>query len=470
MKTAAEAEAKTDAETDAETTDRFATARAVADAVLYEGYVLYPYRASARKNQVRWQFGVLAPRAFSEADGSERWSVRTECVVDPGAAPALSVRLRFLQVQRRSVEAATARGFVPTDKLSVDGSVFVPWDEALEHAVDLPVISLLPLASVAAEHSFHFPEGQETEAICSGENVAGRVVRTRDPIEGRVLVTADWADGPGALLKVVVTVENSTAWSMPGMRRDDILTRALVAVHTMLAIDDGAFVSLLDPPEDAAEAVSGCVNDGTFPVLIGDADDVVLSSPIILYDHPEVAPESPGDLYDSTEIDEILALRVLTLTDEEKAEARSTDPRAAAIIDRCDNMPPELWERLHGAVRALHPTPAAAAPDPEPLPWWDPDVDASFDPWTDRLLISGVDVGKGTKVRLRPSRRSDAHDFLLAGLDATVAGVFRDVDGDAHLAVTIDSDPATEELEWQGRYLFFFPDEVELVSDAEAAQ
>src|SRR6202034_425438 len=98
--------------------------------------------------------------------------------------------------------------------------------------------------------------------------------------------------------------------------------------------------------------VASCRSEGTFPVLIG-SDDIVLSSPIILYDHPEVARESAGDLYDATEIDEILALRVLTLTDEEKAEARGTDARAAAIIDRCDNMPPEMWERLHGAVRSL---------------------------------------------------------------------------------------------------------------------
>ena len=122
----------------------------------------------------------------------------------------------------------------------------------------------------------------------------------------------------------------------------------------MLALDDGVFVSLLDPPADARGLAAGCRNEGTFPVLMGGGD-VVLSSPIILYDHPEVAPESPGDLYDSTEIDEILALRVLTLTDEEKAEARATDPRAAAIIDRCDDMPPEIWSRLHGALRSLEP-------------------------------------------------------------------------------------------------------------------
>ena len=230
--------------------------------------------------------------------------------------------------------------------------------------------------------------------------------------------------------------------------------------------DDAEFVSLLDPPASAREAVAGCANDGTFPVLIGAEGEsqVVLSSPIILYDHPAVAPESAGDFCDATEIDEILALRVLTLTDEEKAEARGTDRRAAAIVDRCDDMPPEVWERLHGAVRSIGPAAEAGeAEPPDVLPWWEPAVDASVDPWTDTTWVGGVEVGKGTPVRLNPSRRADAHDLFLAGRTAKVAGVFKDVDGAEHLAVTLDDDPAAELFEWQGRYLFFHPDEVEVL-------
>ena len=64
-----------------------------------------------------------------------------------------------------------------------------------------------------------------------------------------------------------------------------------------------------------------------------------------------------------------------------------------------------------------------------------------------------------------PSHRADAQDIFLSGLSATVAGVFTDVDGDQHVAVTVDDDPATEELEWQGRYLFFHVDEVEPLVD-----
>jgi hydrogenase maturation protease len=64
-------------------------------------------------------------------------------------------------------------------------------------------------------------------------------------------------------------------------------------------------------------------------VLVGKEGtaDSILSSPIILYDYPKVAPESPGDLFDATEIDEILTLRILALTDEEKREMAAIDSR-----------------------------------------------------------------------------------------------------------------------------------------------
>jgi hypothetical protein len=79
----------------------------------------------------------------------------------------------------------------------------------------------------------------------------------------------------------------------------------------------------------------------------------LLSSPIILYDYPQIAPESAGDLFDGTEIDEILSLRVLTLSEEEKREVRGGDERARAILDRTETLPPEAFAKMHGAIRGL---------------------------------------------------------------------------------------------------------------------
>ena len=458
--------------------DRFDTARAVADAVLYEGYVLYPYRASSRKNQARFQWGVLTPRAFSESDGSERWAVRTECLVAPGPAPAVSVRVRCLQSQRRRIEQIVGDRFEAAACLEVDGTLHVEWDEAIDQMVDVAPFPLLLDRPSEGVETFSFAGGTAFEELRAGDGtVVGRFVRQREAMTGRVRIAASRPAPHSPYVKLAVTVENTTAWNGAGVHRDDAMPLSLISVHTMLAVDDGRFVSLLDPPADATRAARACRSDGAYPVLLGE-DDVVLSSPIILYDHPEVAPQSPGDLYDSLEIDEILALRVITLTDGEKSEARGTDRRAAAIIDRCDDLSPETLGALHGQMRPVGP-PSGLPDELEGLeefggsgttggpgvPWWDPEVDASFDPWTESVWIAGVEVTKGTAVRLAPSHRADAQDIFLSGLSATVAGVFTDVDGDQHVAVTVDDDPATEELEWQGRYLFFHVDEVEPLVD-----
>jgi hypothetical protein len=428
-----------------ETSDRFAAARAVADTVLYEGYLLYPYRSSSTKNQLRWQFGVVVPRGFAAIDASERPQVRTEVVLDCGPRASVAVRARFLQVQRRTVDEA--------------GVTSQPWDETREHEIDVAPVPLDALDAGSRTLTFRIEGGEDVQL-----EEAGRTVRRRAPIEGRIGVeVTPCAGATPARRKVAVTVANEVEWNPVSSSRDEASCRSLVGVHVLICVDDGAFVSSIDPPDDAAEAVASCANDGLFPVLVDDGhgSDVVLASPIILYDHPSVAPESVGDMFDATEIDEILALRVLTLTDEEKAEARRTDAKAAAIIDRCDNMPPELWARLHGAVRSLRPIEPETSTD-EATPWWDPAVDASFDPFGDTLCVSGTDIGVGTRVRLRPSRRADAHDMFLVGMDATVSGIFNDVDGDVLVAVTLDDDPAAEAFTWQGRYLFFHPDEIEV--------
>lgn len=427
--------------------DRFEPARAVADAVLYEGYVLYPYRASARKNQTRWQFGVLVPPGYAAVDGSERTAARTQCPLRPAPGASLAVRMRCLQVQRRSVEEAGEEGrWMPVEVLSFGGKAWLPWDEAVEQVVDVEAPTR-ELAVRTIEHDFVLGAGEEVEPIAE----AGRIVRRRDEVRGRLSVSAAPVPDDDGLVVVSVDVENTTAWTPgPEARRDDAVGRSLVAAHVILAVDDGQFISLLDPPPGPpAGAAAACANSGAFPILIDD-DRVVLSSPIILYDHPAIAPESPGDLYDATEIDEILALRVLTLTEAEKAEARATDPRAAAVVDRCEVMPPDAWERLHGVIRS-----------PGPAPWWDPGADAAFDPERSTLQVAGVELRKGSAVRLKPTHRADAQDLFLVGRQATVAGIFRDVDGGDQVAVTVDDDPATVELAWQGRYLFFHPDEVE---------
>jgi hypothetical protein len=445
----------------------FELARKVADAVLYEGYLLYPYRASAAKNQARWQFGVLMPRLWSEDGPDEPWATQTECLLEPEEQTMVWVLVRFLHVQAKTVEEVDVEAgtFREAGALPVDGSELVPWDEAAEQevTVEAPLDRLLAGELVTP---FERPGGRRVEPVhAAAGRLVGRTVRRRWPVLGSVTLSARRLEGPYGLVRLRVGLENASAWHDPGADRAVALRRSLVAAHSLIGVDQGVFLSLLDPPEWAKPAAEACRNLHTWPVLIGDEGrrDAMLSSPIILYDHPTIAPESPGDLFDATEIDEILTLRTMALTEAEKREARATDERAAAIIDRVDNMPPEMLERLHGAVRYLRGVEGATEQEDEPelVPWWDPGADRTVSPETDGVVVAGVTVAKGSRVRLRPGQRADAQDMFLAGREATVEAVFLDVDGNRHLAVTLDEDPAADLQRWHGRYLYFSPDEVE---------
>ncbi|MEV6949387.1 hypothetical protein AB0N07_47295 [Streptomyces sp. NPDC051172] len=447
---------------------------AVADAVLYEGYLLYPYRRSSAKNRVRWQFGVLFPRAWVEQDGpvvpnvsgsADSWYQQTEVLLrirQRGAT--LRVRLRYLQLQRKQVEETGHGRLREVESLRTDdGTVHLTFDEAVPCEVDIavPLDELLQEERTVAAGA---PAGREIEALPSG---AGRVVRRREEVRAEVTVAAERLGENLCRLRVRTT--NTGGDPDPRATREEALRGALIAAHTLLGGAGVEFVSLIDPPEDLRALAGTCRNEFTFPVLGGEpptshtgaTGHVLLSSPIILPDHPQVAPESPGDLHDAAEIDEILTLRTMLLTDEEKREARATDPRAAEILDRVDTMPPEVLERLHGAIRSL--TPADPPPPPAVRPaWWQEGTDDGLSPSTDTVLVDGVPLGGGSRVRLRPRRRgADAQDMFLVGRTAEVAAVLHDVDGSVHLAVTLDDDPAAELHSWYGRFHYFRPDELE---------
>jgi hypothetical protein len=155
-------------------------------------------------------------------------------------------------------------------------------------------------------------------------------------------------------------------------------------------------------------------------------------------------------------------LRVMTMTDEEKAQARATDRLAAQIIDRCDAMSPEAMQRLHGVLRDPYLGEPSLIPEiPDGVDWWDPLADNAVRPDIDAVLVNGVRVSRGSRVRLHPGRRADAQDLFFAGKTARVTSVHEDVDGNQHVGVVVDDDPAADLHDWYGRYLYFAPDEVE---------
>ncbi|MDF9751684.1 hypothetical protein [Arthrobacter sp. ES3-54] len=491
-------------------------ARAVADAVLYEGYLLYPYRASSAKNQARWQFGVLGPPGAAAAGAGEEPDIAADCLLEPGPAARVDVHLRFLHLQTRSAERADDGGFAPIEELVVGASRWLSWDEATDQEIALGPYSLGQLAA-GVRAPVNVPATEAIEPVLDADGAtAGRLVRRRRQLRGELRLMATQvptqmpaasgaADVPahGPLWRLRVTVENTAAATTD---KHSAIEHSFIGAHVLLAVHDADFLSVIDPPEWASAAAASCRQHRCWPVLAGPEGqrDVLLLSPIILYDHPAVAPESTVELFDATEIDEILTLRVLTLTDEEKAEARSTDARAAAIIERCENMTAEELQQLHGILRNPHAGspggpgtsgngdfPGFAVPEysdsefsvPEysvpgdgavdetidettgettgaDTPWWDPARDAAVDPESDTVFIDGVPVSRGSRVRVVPLRRADAQDLFFAGKSGRVTGVHFDVDGGTHVAVVLEADPAAELQEWYGRYLYFAPEEL----------
>jgi hypothetical protein len=290
----------------------------VAEAVLYEGYLLFPYRPSSRKNQQRWTFGGVYPRG-----GDDPSDMQTQCLIAGGLETAVEVKARFLQV---------------TDG---DGR-----EEAIERVV-LTLARLGDLLGQVRTTPIEIAAGSDRERRWQALEGVVEVSTERFPLPSPL------PRGEGVCWRLTVRVRNTATWGQAS--RAEALRRTFVSTHTILRAAGGVFVSLLEPPEELREAAEGCRNTGTWPVLVGEAGErhTMLSSPIILYDYPEVAPESPGNLFDTTEIDELLTLSVLALSDGEKREVRAADPRGREILERTEALSPEQILQLHGVIREL---------------------------------------------------------------------------------------------------------------------
>ena len=383
----------------------FAAVEEIARAVLYEGYLLYPYRTSALKNRQRWMFGRLVPQEYSLAHGElEPWSMQTECLVAGAPQTELEISVRFLQLMAGD-----------------DGN------GGLGDAVERKVGAVVGLEQIA--------------------QCPYRIAFAFEPrLEGAISLVA--VDAGSGLVKVTVVIENQT----PSVAEEDLdgaLFSTLISTHTILRVQEGEFISLLDPPESCRELALNCRNIGAWPVLVGqEPGKMMLSAPIILYDYPQVAPESPGDLFDGTEIDELLSLRILTLTSDEKRQMAAASEHARRILERTQALTEEQLLRMHGRLQsgtALQPAPrsqSSQAARSEECP---------FQP--------------GDRVRLRPHRGADALDVLLSGQLAAIVAIERDFENRVHLAVVIDDDPGRD-LGVRGHpaHRFFFgPEEVERV-------
>ena len=339
----------------------------IADAVLFEGYLLYPYRQSALKNRTRWTFGVVYPREYSEANGGfDPWTMHTECLVEGQLDDiSLDITIRFLHLLVRTVVQPEP---VKDDRLDENASEWSlasrltnePLQEGMEREVSVLSVSLRELLHDPRRVAIEFPASRTvilsaTKDLNPTNAAATEIVREQQAIKGAFILAAEQLGKN--VFRLSVEIENTTPETgTVTSRRDVVLLQSFVSTHTILQVYQGSFISLLEPPEELQTFARECQNLRTWPVLVGKEGerDVMMSSPIILYDYPQIAPESPGALFDGGEIDEILSLRIMTLTDEEKEQMRQ-DERTREILERTESLTPEQFMKLHGAIRDLRP-------------------------------------------------------------------------------------------------------------------
>ena len=438
----------------------------VVNAILYEGYILYPYRASSKKNRERFTFGRVYPEAYSIAQGGAEPSVmQTECLIGNESKDAVvTISLRFLHLMAREVgtlpepiaelPANGRSNFEVVPDFRIGEQLYQTWQEVVEQKVEVPTFPLREAWQTA--HEFEFPSSRSLEPIRGDDGKINAVlVRRQDAIHGAIEVMAQPIDE--AVFKVTIRVLNRTPVPPNELENQSaIIMRTFTSTHIILHSQGGEWLSLTDPPAAYAEAAAACENIHTWPVLVGDPTknerDAMLSSPIILYDYPQIAPESPGDLFDGLEIDEILTLRVMAMSDAEKMEMRQVDEQARKILERTENMSSDHLLKMHGMMRNARSS-----------------NENFFNP-SKRLesaMVGDKQVKAGDRVRIRPKKRADVMDMALAGKIAVVEAVEQDVDGGVQLALVLDDDPGRDlgMMRQPGHRFFFATDEVEAVKE-----
>jgi len=270
----------------------------IADAILYEGYALFPYRKNALKNQKRFNFGVLSPQCWAELQTNEQFFQQTEILVLSNESAKILFKVRYLQLEDNE-----------------------DWQTAHEKVY---------------ENSVEIKEFQISDF--------------RFQIDGKIEISTEKLDGN--LFKLSFNLQNLTEnESFKNLSRKEILPFSFVSTHTIFEIENGEFISIIEPPEEFQKYSQTLENINCFPVLVGDKKrNSILSAPIILYDFPEAAESSFDNFFDGLEIDELMVMNILALTDKEKEEIKKTDDKTRKILEKIENASAEDLLKLHAKM------------------------------------------------------------------------------------------------------------------------
>ncbi|HEY5036749.1 MAG TPA: hypothetical protein VII74_06420, partial [Chthoniobacterales bacterium] len=400
--------------------------------------------------------------------GREPCAMQTEFLVRNESKDAVAhLSVRFLHPLSRDIgKLSESLGELPNEgepdftvvpRLQIGEKLYQSWMEAVEREVIVPPLALNGVKELA--HRFNFAASRELEAIRESDgSIVGVIVRRQAAVEGTLAITLTPIE-PDAI-KIRVRILNQSPLRSELLENQEAITlRTFASTHTILHLEGGECISLLDPPGQYLEAAKACKQIGTWPVLIGEEEkgerDAMLSSPIILYDYPKIAAESPGDLFDGAEIDEILTLRIQTMTDEEKSEMRQVDEQARRILERTENLAEADMLKMHGVMRS---------PRGQPLSneeFFNPNKPLA------EVTVNGVVLKAGDRVRVRPKKRADVMDIALSGKIAIIESVMHDVDDQVQFALVLEDDPGRDlgMMRQPGHRFFYGADEVEPIEE-----
>ena len=438
----------------------------VADAVLFEGYLLYPYRASAQKNRLRWQFGVLTPPGFpDEPDRSpHRVPARTpprrrrctcgcgscSCAPGPSTTPTAAPSTSWSTATTRHFPLGGGRaagGRRRARRRRAGRSTTVPFELPAEHDGRArhrrPRRAALPAAERAARRRRRAAARALRRAPAAPRRRQRRPpAPTAPPREDGAADVADRRAHP--------------ARRRPRARSSRPPTRPSGPLPATPRLRQPAHLA-------GARRAAG-------------APDLLLSSPIILADHPQLAPESPTTCSTAPRSTRSSAAHAGA---HRRGEGRGAGDRPARGRDhrrRRRDAARRSWSACTARSASLRPVGAARADAParrrrpgrrrsDDVPWWDPGADASVDPETDSVLVGGTPVAKGSRVLLRPRpRRRRAGPRSSPAARPPCRRCCTTSTASVHVAVSVDGDPAAELQVAHGRFRYFRPDELEVVA------
>lgn len=278
--------------------NNFGKIEKLADAILYEGYALFPYRKNALKNQKRFNFGVLSPKCWAEKQTNEQYFQQTEILILANESAKISFKVRYLQIENNE-DWQTAH------------------EKVYENSVEMKEFQI-------SDFKFQIDGKIELIAKKLGEN----------------------------LFKLSFKLQNLTEKeSFKNFSREEILSFSFVSTHTIFEIENGEFISAIEPLETFQKYSQTLENINCFPVLVGERKrNCVLSAPIILYDFPEASENSFDNFFDGLEIDELMIMNILALTDKEKEEIKKTDERTRKMLEKIENASAEDLLKLHAKM------------------------------------------------------------------------------------------------------------------------